>query len=288
MEMLGASEYGIKSKLSDGLIGVRHVVQSQTTGEYLLADVVSPDDEYLSAVCENAARTRRWTDDPTVANVLEAGWLVDGRYFQVLEMSPLAYPLSELQTRLAETELWVVARSLVASLRHLHRRELVHGTVAPDCIYQDGETLRLAELWFAHNADGDPLYSELSKHFPARAPEFTLPFMSPEVLLGESPERESDIFSLGAVLFQLVTGEPPRELAPPYPDQASREALAEAPLKLLSEMRPDLSEEAQGLILGMLDADPAERPTIFLLEAICSELAGLASATSGSDAAGRA
>jgi serine/threonine protein kinase len=156
----------------------------------------------------------------------------------------------------------------------MHRRELVHGTVSPACIYQDGEQLRLADLWFAHNADGDALYSELSSYFPAQPPEYALPFMSPEVLLGYPPKRESDIFSLGAVLFYLLTGEAPRDLPPPYADEATREALAEAPVKTLAKLRPDLSGELGGLILNMLTIDPGERPSIFLLEGICAELVG--------------
>src|SRR5215467_12094686 len=106
MENLGATGYSIKSKYIDGPIGVRHVVKAQSTGDELLADVVSPDDDqYLAIVCRNALRTRRWTEDPAVANVLEAGLLADGRYFQVLEMSPCARPLAELRTHLAEPQL---------------------------------------------------------------------------------------------------------------------------------------------------------------------------------------
>jgi len=284
MANLGATEYVIKSAHTNGPIGDRYVVQSQLTGAELLADVVSPDeDEYLAVLCKNALRTRRWTEDPTVANVLEAGWLPDGRYFQVLDMSPLASLLSDRQGALAEQQEWVVAQSLVASLRHLHRRELVHGAVAPACMYQDGGRLRLAELWFAHNADGEPLYGELSSYFPARPPEFALPFMSPEVLLGEPPERESDIYSAGALLFYLLTGESPRDLAPPYPDEAAWRALAVAPVKPLAVLWPDLSKELEGLLLSMLMTDPAERPTIFLLEAICKELVSGASSMSATD-----
>ena len=48
-------------------------------------------------------------------------------------------------------------------------------------------------------------------------------------------------------------------------------------MTLLDDMRPELSEAAQGLVMGMLDADPAERPTIFLLEQACAELCVLGS-----------
>jgi serine/threonine protein kinase len=276
MEELGATEYRIKSECTAGPIGVRYVIESQLTGDELLADIVFPDDApCLAAVCQNALRTKRWTTDSAVANVLETGWQKDGSYFQVLEMTPLALPLSDLRSRPDEPQLWVLAKSLVAGLRHLHRRELVHGAVAPQSIYQDDDKLRLAELWFAHDADGHSLYSELANYFSASPPDFVVPFMAPEVLCGESPRRESDIFGLGAVLFQLLTGQTPRDFESTYSGQAAREALASTPVTLLYDMRPDLSDAALGLVMSMLDADPAERPTIFLLEQACTELIGV-------------
>ena len=157
--------------------------------------------------------------------MLETGWQNDGTYFQVLEMTPFARPLSGLKLRPDEPQLWVLAKSLIASLMHLHRRELVHGAVAPDSIYQDEDRLRLAELWFAHDADGHSLHNDLANYFSASPPDFAVPFMAPEILCGESPRRESDIFALGAVLFQLLTGRTPRDIESTYTEQAAREAL---------------------------------------------------------------
>src|SRR5262249_25727235 len=197
MNRLRDAGYNLVAEHISGPLGFRHVVRSEVSGREWLADVMSPgDDKHLTVICENASRSRRWTDHPSMANVLAAEWLLDGRYFQVLEMTPAARPLSNRKGRLAEPELLMVAQTLVAGLTHMHRRELVHGTIAPTCIYQDGEQLRLGELWFAHNADGEPLYDGLSQYFPSRLPDFALPFASPEVLLGEPPERAADIFSL--------------------------------------------------------------------------------------------
>ena len=273
MEMLTGTKYGIESKAADGPVGTRHVVADEETGRRLLADVVSPgEDEYLTAICRNALCTEGCTSDPAVANVVQTGWLKDGRYLQVLDLSPDARRFAGKQARLDESQFWIAAWSLVASLRHLHRRELVHGSIAPACVYEDGAGIKLAELWFMHTADGEPLYPGLSEYFPASLPEFFQLYASPEVLLGETPQRESDIFSLGGVLFYLLTAEAPRDLALTRIDRSSQGALAEAVIKPLVRLRPDLSDEAQGFVYAMLDRDPAERPTAFLLQSICVEL----------------
>src|SRR4030095_7022161 len=284
MERLGTTEYSLKSTHAPGPLGLRHVVESQSTGEELLADIVSPDeDAYLIALCQNIVATRGLTDHPGVANVREAGALPEARYFQVVEMPPLAHPISNGQRRLSESELWEVAQSLVASLMHLHRRELAHGALSPARIYENRNDVLLGELWHAHTAAGRPLHGELSKHLPHKLPAYALPFMAPEVLLGAPPDREADVFSLGAVLFYLLTGDSPRDLPPPYTDEEARKALAQAAVKPLADLRPDVSEELEGLLLTMLSSTRGDRPTIFLLQAICDEVVADAEKIGGSD-----
>src|SRR5215813_411113 len=103
MESLGDTEYILKSLHIPGPIGQRYVVGSELKELDLLADVVArSQDAHMIALCQNASKARGQTDGSTVANVLEAGWLSDDRYFQVLEMSPRARPLSEGQSRLSE------------------------------------------------------------------------------------------------------------------------------------------------------------------------------------------
>jgi serine/threonine protein kinase len=261
----------LKSRHTNGPVGERFVVQSQSHNGELVADLVlNEGDECLTAVCRNAARTRKWTEGSSIANVLEAGWLADGRYFQILQLSPNAVAFDE-EPR-AESQVLLLAKSLVTSLKHLHSSELIHGALSPACVYQDGDEVRLGELWFVHNADGEPLYRELSQYFPATVPEFAWHFMAPEVLLGYPPTAESDVFSLGAVLFCLLTGQPPRDLPALYPKAAMLGALAESPIKSLPRLRPDLNGEFGGIILSTLKIDPGERPSIFLLEDLCEGL----------------
>lgn len=270
---LGASDYQLKFPYVHGPLGERWVVRSESTGAERVADIVAPgDDDFLRSICENALRTKNWTEHASVANVLEAGWLPDGQYFQVLDMSPQAYSLASTKPQVSETELLAAASAMQDGLMHMHKRELVHGALAPECIYRDGETVRIGDLWWAHNADGESLYGKLSHYMPGRLPDFAAPFMAPEVLLGESPKRESDIYSLGAVLFLLLTGEPPRDSPLPAEHEAYRSNLAKATVKPLAAMRPDISEQTCAVILRTLEEDPVERLSIFWLEAILQEL----------------
>jgi eukaryotic-like serine/threonine-protein kinase len=81
----------------------------------------------------------------------------------------------------------------------------------------------------------------------------TLLYMSPEILRGESATSASDVFSLGAVLYELAAGVHPFAGETPLDVYEAIECRAIAPL-------PDTIPAAT-LILRMLDRDPALRPT---------------------------
>jgi predicted Ser/Thr protein kinase len=85
----------------------------------------------------------------------------------------------------------------------------------------------------------------------------TLLYMAPEVLCGGAADPRSDLYSLSAVLYELVTG------TPPHPDDAP-ESLIYAKLNTTprpaNELRPDAPPALVRLLARTLDRDPAARP----------------------------
>jgi len=85
----------------------------------------------------------------------------------------------------------------------------------------------------------------------------TLPYMSPEQLTGRAVDHRTDIFSIGATLYEMATGQRPFE--------GSSEAelvssiLRDTPTPLL-DLRPGLPGSLAALIEGCLSKDPQERP----------------------------
>src|ERR1700733_3249969 len=84
----------------------------------------------------------------------------------------------------------------------------------------------------------------------------TLPYMSPEQLRGELTDQRSDIWSAGAVLYELVTGQRPFPFV-----QVPRliDAIMNKPPEMPSALNPKISPGLEMAILKCLDKDPERR-----------------------------
>jgi membrane-associated phospholipid phosphatase len=84
----------------------------------------------------------------------------------------------------------------------------------------------------------------------------TIPYMSPEHVTGRHIDHRSDIFSLGIILYEMLTGERPFQGRNPAAVMAS--ILREQP-KPIASLRPDVPEHLALAIALCLEKDPAER-----------------------------
>ncbi|WP_433200423.1 serine/threonine protein kinase [Dactylosporangium sp. CS-047395] len=136
----------------------------------------------------------------------------------------------------------------------LHRLELVHRDVRPDTIYLDrsGRTVLAS---FGNARPGAE---------PVPAAEGSAQYLSPEQRRGEPLDARSDLFTLGVVLVELLTGQVP-VVAPDAPPAAP------------AGLHPHLA----ALIERALALDPAERPPS--AEAFLAELSEAATAAYGPD-----
>ncbi|MFW6639990.1 protein kinase domain-containing protein [Nocardiopsis algeriensis] len=83
-------------------------------------------------------------------------------------------------------------------------------------------------------------------------------YMSPEQVRGEQVGRGSDLYSLGAILYQLLAGRPP--FTSPEPLAVLRGHLQETPLPV-ARLRPEVPGGLSDLVSSLLRKDPRERPS---------------------------
>jgi len=98
-----------------------------------------------------------------------------------------------------------IAEGLLAGLVELHRIGVLHRDVKPGNVLLDpGGVPKLADFGLAKSLDRDETRATV-----ADALVGTVEYLSPEQALGEEPDARSDLYSVGVVLFEMLTGELP-------------------------------------------------------------------------------
>jgi eukaryotic-like serine/threonine-protein kinase len=154
----------------------------------------------------------------------------------------------QLRGRLPAEEVIQLGRQACAGLEHAHARGLVHRDVKPqNLLLREDGTLKVADFGIARLGDGSTTMTKAGTLIGTAA------YMAPEVVHGEPATPAADLYSLGAVLYELLTGRPPRGTA--LAELASREPPA-PPSASAKGVPPHLD----AAIMRCLDADPAGRP----------------------------
>ena len=149
--------------------------------------------------------------------------------------------------RLSEREVLDIARQLAAALAAVHACDLVHGDVkAANVLRRDGGELVLGDF-------GSSLDLRQGRSTAASASPLTA---APEVLRGDPADPRSDIYSLGVLLFQLLTRAYPFE-ANTSSDLIEAHRLEERPS--LRELRPSLGRRTCEVVERAIALDPKAR-----------------------------
>lgn len=265
--------YQLAGPLPGGPMSMRFAIQGEAYEEARIAEIVMGTSlPLINMMCHNSVRMKSRTDDQRVMELFKTGWLEDGSYFQITSLPISAATLAESQARQRwnEIDFWLGARDLLGALFHLHRREIVHAAFSPWTVYKSQSGICLADFWWIHNVEGSSLYEDLAEHYLDILPLGFLPFTAPEVLSGVRPSRESDMWSLGAVLFYTLSGTLPRRLNTQPPENASgeqiRQCWATAQRFPLRQFCPKLDPVVMGVVESLMEDAPHLRLNPFDLE----------------------
>jgi eukaryotic-like serine/threonine-protein kinase len=178
----------------------------------------------------------------------------DDRVWLVLEHEP-GVSLAELLEQRAPIDARtaaLIALCLARALAHLHTAGAVHQGLGPSAVWL-GERGRVRLTGFEHASSDTTTQS--SEELAAVAASLETAYLSPEQVLGAPPRPESDVFSLGALLYRLLAGRPPFA----GKDAAGlRQAIhrdAPAPLETALPISPALSR----LVQRCLEKEPEQR-----------------------------
>lgn len=204
---------------------------------------------------------------PNVVSIYDGGES-DGLPYIVMEYVEGVTLAGELarRGRLAPDEATGLAIQVCAGLEHAHGTGLVHRDVKPQnlLLRADG-VLKIADFGIARAVEGTQLTE-------AGTVLGTAVYLSPEQASGEQVSPAADIYSLGAVMYELIAGQPPFSSEKNLPDLVLKKRAGRVPS--LRDFVPELSSRLDEIVLRCLSPEPSARPPS--AAALAQELAGFA------------
>lgn len=267
-------QFEILGKIAEGGMGAVYKARHTGLDKLVALKVLNTrwkDDTALLRF-QNEARTLSRLNHPYIAGVYDFGISKNGEPFMAIEfvegitLQDLVSSRNKLELEDA-IPLWL---EISTALNHAHNRGIVHRDVKPSnvmlTIGDDGErTVKVVDFGIAKSFDSD------TGNLTQTGGMIGSPlFMSPEQSLGQSATPQSDMYSLGCVMFYCLAGRPPfegdtildtvmmhREKAPPS----------------LQRLLPNIPERVVSLVNKLLNKNNEKRPES--MDSVIRELEGI-------------
>src|SRR3990172_8505025 len=245
------SHYKILEKLGEGGMGVVYKAQD-TTLDRLVALKFLPDH-----VAVGTAELERFVQEAKAAaglshpNICTIHGIeqAEGKNFIVMEFVD-GQMLQEKKSSLSMKQALDIGIQIADGLAAAHEKGIVHRDIKPEniMIRKDGR-VQIMDFGLAKLRGASRLTKEGST-------VGTAGYMSPEQVQGQETDHRSDVFSLGVLLYEMLTGQPPfkgvHETAITY-------EIVNVDSPPLSAIKPEIPPEPDAIVLECLEKAPKER-----------------------------
>jgi serine/threonine-protein kinase len=250
--------YEVESVVGAGGIGILYRARQVRLDRPVALKLIEPDvarDPVIRERLRREARTVAALDHPNVVPLYEAGeergsvYIVT-RWVEGTELGALIHRDGPLEPgRSART-----AAQIASALEVAHEKGLVHRDVKPsNVILTPEDHVYLTDFGLAKRAETAPGLTRADQMLG------TVDYVAPEQIEGSEPDARSDVYSLGCVLFEALTG------AAPFADQkggmAKMWAQVNAEPPSVREQRPEVPEALEEIVRRAMAKAPDARPT---------------------------
>jgi len=250
-EVLAGSRYRIERTLGHGGMAAVYLAHDEELQRPVAVKVPAEqfgDEETFRLRFLREARLAGRLSHPNVVQVYDAGE-TDGRPFIVMEYVP-GRTLAECG-RLSPQRVVELGLQACAGLQHAHDRGLVHRDVKPgNLLLRDDDVLKIADFGIARAA-------ESTRHTQVGTILGTAAYLAPEQIAGGDATPASDLYSLGAVLYELLTGRPPYRVES-LAELAAQQA--EGVIAPVRDLEPTVPPEVEAAVMHALAREPRFRP----------------------------
>ncbi len=261
-----AGNYRILDKLSDGGMGAVYRAEHTMLGRLVAIKVLLPELTHNREIVNrffNEAKATTAINHPGIVEVFDFGYLESGFAYLVMELlhgMTLAKRI-KLRGSMPEGEAAAVLRGVCSGLAAAHDKGIIHRDLKPDNLFlisdpdaASGERLKILDFGIAKLTDLGSAHAATKTGAVMGTPTY----MSPEQCRGSGTvDARADIYSLGCIFYQLLTGRPP------FAMEGAGEVIG---MHLYVQPQPPsrvqlgISADTDALVMAMLAKDPASRP----------------------------
>ncbi|MBS2009140.1 MAG: protein kinase [Cyanobacteria bacterium SZAS TMP-1] len=261
-------DYEVLALLGEGGMGYVYKVKDKRKNQVLAVKVVRPElaaDPRALKRFEQEAEAAMGLIHPNLVPVYGQGITGDGAPYLVMEYQA-GTPLDKLlkEEKLIEADRAVdIFMQICDALEHAHAKGIVHRDLKPSNIILtatniNADVVRIVDFGIAKVLAAPE--SRETFELTNTGDLFGSPgYMSPEQCMGYQLDARSDIYSLGCVMYELLSGKPPFNCDNPV--QTIVKHLSEAPerLNLTPAGGKSIPEALEDLVLRCLEKDPRNR-----------------------------
>jgi serine/threonine protein kinase/Flp pilus assembly protein TadD len=267
----------VKRLLGEGGMGVVYEAEQKNPRRRVALKVIRAaaraDDRHIK-LFERESRALAQLEHPGIAAIHEAGGTADGRHFFAMELvrgMPLHEYFSdapsgdEIKARLD------LFKQICVAVDYAHKHGVIHRDLNPTNIFvipaeketegsalNRGAQIKILDFGLAKVTESDVTLTTLTKEVGRI--QGTLAYMSPEQARGDSSriDHRSDIYSLGVILYEMLTGMRPYDVRQALIHQALRVICEDDPIRP-SVLLPRLRGDLETILLKALEKSPNRR-----------------------------
>jgi beta-lactam-binding protein with PASTA domain len=245
--------YVIKRKLGSGGMADVYLAEDQELGRRValkLLDERHASDEQFVERFRREAQSAAGLNHPNIVSIFDRG-RAEGTYYIAMEYLD-GRTLKELLVRNGPTPIPIAidyARQILGALSFAHRNGIIHRDIKPHNIIvgSDGR-LKVTDFGIAR--------SGASQMTEAGSIVGTAQYLSPEQARGAPVDPRSDLYSLGIVLYEMLTGKVP--FTGDTPVEIAMKHLSQVP-EPPSKLRPEVPHDVDAVVMRALAKDPDQR-----------------------------
>jgi serine/threonine-protein kinase PpkA len=203
---ISIENFELLEPLGQGGMGSVYLAEQKDPRRQVAIRIIPPDlglpEEFLVALAEEGNKAAQFPH-PSIVGVHECG-MVDGHYYLVMDYLSGGNLESRLDGVMDQDLAAGIVKAIGDALGHLHDNGYLHRNLKPgNILFNQKDKPILADFGTGREFDADGLMNRLG------LASGTAEYLSPEQISGDPIDGRSDLYSLGTIFFQMLTGDLP-------------------------------------------------------------------------------